>query len=287
MVELTAIVTGRVRNSARDRSELPGVGDFVGVRPSRGDGPATIEIVLPRTTALIRKASGEERPQLLVSNVDVALVVTAADADFNLARIERYLALVQESGARPVVIVNKSDLRSDASDLTNRIVEIAPAVPVHALSARDHACARDIEIYFKDNQTVVMIGSSGVGKSTLTNRLLGRDVQATREVRAHDGRGRHTTTHRQLFLRPAGGALIDTPGLRGLELWKPPAGTGSEFDDLEALALKCKFRDCHHDREPGCAVRAAVERGDLDVQRAESFTKAMTSSRAAGRGGRH
>ena len=214
--ELTAEATGRLRETAAERSDLPGVGDFVAVRPSRGDGPATIEAVLPRTSALVRKASGEQRPQLLAANVDVVMIVTTVDGDFNLERLERYLALVRESGAAPVIVLNKIDLTQDAAGMTRQIAAIAGVTPIHAISARDRSLVGQIEPYFDGNRTVALIGSSGVGKSTLTNQLLGRMAQATQEVRAHDSRGRHTTTHRQLFTRPDGGTLMDTPGLRGL-----------------------------------------------------------------------
>ena len=179
----------------------------------RGDGPATIETVLTRTSALIRQASGEQRPQLLAANVDVVFIVTAPDGDLNLPRIERYLAL----GARERMPLRSSCSTrqispTDADATTATIAAIAPGVPVHAISARDRDGIQVLEQYFDGNQTVGFIGSSGVGKSTLTNELLGRAAQATGEVRAHDSRGRHTTTHRQLFLRPQGGAIIDTPG---------------------------------------------------------------------------
>lgn len=283
--ELTAAVSGRVRNAAAERSDLPGVGDFVAVRRAEGDDPATIEAVLSRTTALVRKASGERRPQLLAANIDAAFIVTAADGDFNLARIERYLALVRESGADPVIVLNKSDLTHDLIGPTSQIAGIAPGVPVHIVSARDPDCIREIARYFDGNRTIVLIGSSGVGKSTLTNQLVGGAAQETQEVRAYDSRGRHTTTHRQLFPRSEGGALIDTPGLRGLELWNIPIGVPTGFDDVEALAAQCKFRDCQHDREPGCAVRAAVERGDLDAERCASYAKISLPNQT--RRGRH
>lgn len=271
--ELTAGTTGRVRNTAEQRSDLPGVGDFVALRLAVGDGPATIEVVLPRTSALVRKASGEPRPQLLAANVDVLFIVTAPDGDFNLPRIERYLALVRNSGAAPVIVLNKADLTDDVIGLTGQIAAIAPGVPIHAISARARDGVRDLERYFEGNRTVGLIGSSGVGKSTLTNELLGRAAQATQEVRAHDSRGRHTTTHRQLFTRPQGGAIIDTPGMRGVELWNTPQGVDNDFEDIEALATQCKFRNCRHDSEPACAVRAAVGRGDLEAGRLASYVK--------------
>lgn len=271
--ELSAGTTGRIRNTAEQRSDLPGVGDFVALRLAAGDGPATIEVVLPRTSALVRKASGEPRPQLLAANVDVLFIVTAPDGDFNLPRIERYLALVRDSGAAPVIVLNKADLTDDVIGLSGQIGAIAPGVPIHAISARARDGVRDLERYFDGNRTVGLIGSSGVGKSTLTNELLGRAAQATQEVRAHDSRGRHTTTHRQLFTRPQGGAIIDTPGMRGVELWNTEQVVDNDFEDIEALATQCKFRNCRHDSEPACAVRAAVGRGDLEAGRLASYLK--------------
>jgi ribosome biogenesis GTPase len=269
--ELTAGTTGRFRNTVVQRSDLPGVGDFVAMRLATGDGPATIAAVLPRITALVRKASGETRPQLLAANVDVVFIVTAPDGDFNLPRIERYLALVRESGAAPVIVLNKADLTNDVIATVGQIAAIAPGIPVHAISARTGDGIRDLERYFDGSRTVGLIGSSGVGKSTLTNELLGRAAQATQEVRAHDSRGRHTTTHRQLFALPQGGAIIDTPGMRGIELWTTEKAVDINFDDIEALAAQCKFRNCLHDSEPACAVRDAVGRGDLEAKRVADY----------------
>jgi len=219
VTELSAEISGRLCNHAGQRSDLPGVGDFVALRLALTDGTSTIEAVLPRTTALIRRASGENRPQLLAANVDVVFIVTAPDGDFNLARIERLLALVRGSGAAPVIILNKEDLAGDVPVMAEQIASVSQGAPLHVISARARDCIGPIEGYFNINQTVGIVGSSGVGKSTLTNELLGRGAQATQAVRAHDSRGRHTTTHRQLFLRPGGGGIIDTPGMRGVESW--------------------------------------------------------------------
>ena len=271
--ELSAATTGRLRNSAAERSDLPGVGDYVAVRPAAGDGRATIEAVLPRATAIVRQAAGEKRPQLLAANIDVVFIVTALDGDFNLSRLERYLALVRDSGAAPVIVINKVDLSTSVGENTAQLAGIAPGTPTHAISARAADSARDLTPYFANNQTIALIGSSGVGKSTLTNQLLGRAAQATQDVRLHDNRGRHTTTHRELFLRPGGGSIIDTPGMRGLELWNADVTSEIDFADIETLAAQCKFRDCQHAREPACAVRAAVERGDIDAAHVASYAK--------------
>ena len=281
-VEVAAEMTGRLRDAAAQRSDLAGVGDFVALRLASGDGPATIEEVLPRTSALVRKASGEDRPQLLAANVDVVFIVTAPDGDLNLPRIERLLALVADSAADPVIVLNKADLTDDVAGTMEQIATVSPGVPLHAVSAHAHRLA-GIEQHFADNRTVGLIGSSGVGKSTLTNALLGRAAQATQEVRAHDSRGRHTTTHRQLFLRPGGGSIIDTPGMRGVEVWNRNNEVDTNFADIEALALNCKFSNCRHETEPKCAVRAAVARGDLDAERVAGYTRrareAMSSAR--------
>ena len=272
--ELSAGTTGRMRNTVAQRSDLPGVGDFVAVNLSEADGPSTIEVVLPRTTALIRKASGTPDQQLLAANVDVVFIVTALGGDFNLPRMKRYLALVQQSGATSVIVVNKSDLENNVVGSAGGIDGIESVTPVHMISARVRESTQVLEQYFTGNRTVALIGSSGVGKSTLTNQLLGRDAQSTQEVREYDGRGRHTTTSRQLLIRPRGGAVVDTPGLRGLELWWPtPEAHEDNFDDIEGLALQCRFRNCRHSTEPDCAVRSAARRGELDAARLADYIK--------------
>ena len=277
--EVSAGTTGRMRNTLAQRSDLPGVGDFVALNLAEADGPSTIEVVLPRTSALIRKASGTTDPQLLAANIDVAFIVTALGGDFNLLRTKRYLALVQQSGATPVIVVNKADLKNDVVGPAGQIEGIDPDIRVHVISAREPASIQVLEHYFKGNCTVALIGSSGVGKSTLTNRLLGRDAQATQEVRGYDGRGRHTTTHRQLLVRLQGGAIVDTPGLRGLELWNTADADAKDFEDIERLALQCRFSNCLHKTEPGCALRSAVERGDVDGERFAEFIKTARRGR--------
>jgi len=273
VTELSAGTTGRLRNKAGQRSDLPGVGDFVAAARSEGDSPSTIEAVLPRTSALIRKAAGKPDAQLLGANIDVAFIVTSVGEDFNLPRLRRYCALVQQSGATPVIVVNKSDLENNVVASAGEIEGLGHDMPVHVISARARESFQVLEQYFTGNRTVALIGSSGVGKSTLTNQLLGRDAQATQEVRDYDGRGRHTTTSRQLLIRSQGGAIIDTPGLRGLETWDATEAPKGGFDDIESLALQCRFRNCRHDAEPDCAVRSAVARGELDAARLSDYTK--------------
>ncbi len=270
--ELSAGTTGRMRNTAGQRSDLPGVGDFVAADLSKPGSP-TIEVVLSRTSALIRKASGKPDPQLLAANVDVVFIVTSMGADFNVPRMKRYCSLVQQSGAASVIVVNKSDLENNVVGSAGEIEGLGHDVPVHVISARTRESIQVLQQYFTDNRTVALIGSSGVGKSTLTNQLLGRSAQATQEVRDNDGRGRHTTTSRHLLIRPQGGAIIDTPGLRGLENWDATEAPEGAFDDIEGLALQCRFRNCRHDTEPDCAVRSAVARGDLDAARLSNYLK--------------
>jgi ribosome biogenesis GTPase / thiamine phosphate phosphatase len=267
--EFSSEITGRFRANAALRSDLPGVGDFVALRPSAGDGPAMIEAVLPRRTELIRKASSEERPQLLAANVDVFLIVTGLDGDYNLPRLERYVALVQTSGALPVIVANKIDLAQHVTETLAEIEAALPGIAIHPVSAKRDAHV--LEPYFKGNATIALIGSSGAGKSTLTNQLLGQSVQATQSVRAHDSRGRHTTTHRELFTRQKGGSIIDTPGMRGLEVWDEDKVVEPDFSDIEALAAACKFRDCKHVKEPGCAVRAALADGTLSAEHLAAY----------------
>jgi ribosome biogenesis GTPase len=267
---IDAVLGGSLRHHAEGAAELPTVGDWVvATRPS-ADGPAVVEAVLPRRSKISRKVPGRRAvEQVLAANVDVAFLMMGLDQDFNLRRLERFLAMVEESGARPVVLLNKADVADDVERLRGATEDVAPDVAVHAISARAGDIA-DVERHLASGVTAVLLGSSGVGKSTLVNRLLGSEAFATGEIRARDGRGQHTTTHRELVRLPGGGLLIDGPGIREVQLWSDE-GLEDAFPDVEALASDCRFRDCRHEGEPGCAVEAAAARGDLDPARLASF----------------
>jgi len=271
-----AHVAGRLIHTATAREAWPAVGDWVALaRAEQGRG-ARIEAVLPRTSRFVRRAVADgnrTEEQVLAANVDTIFLVAGLNEDFNPRRLERYLTAAWDSGARPVVLLNKADLCDDIEAAIDAISAAAVGVPIHSLSAATGAGLEALAPYLGRGQTVVFLGSSGVGKSTLINRLLGEARQAVREIRAYDGRGRHTTTAREMLALPEGGLVIDTPGLRELELWDDGEGVDHVFADIAALAEECRFRDCQHGSEPGCAVLAAVAAGELDPRRLESFHK--------------
>ena len=270
--ELMAEVSGRLRHQGDIPENRPVVGDWVAIKPSQSEQKATIEAVLPRRTSFSRKAPGETtRRQLVAANIDTIFLVCGLDDDFNVRRIERYLVAIQESGAAAVIILNKADTCPDLETARAATAPIAAGAPIHVISCLEDDGFDPLRSYLTRGHTIALIGSSGVGKSTIINRLLGVDRQRTRAVRPKDGRGRHTTTQRELIMMPGGGLLIDTPGMRELQLWDSAQALDDAFDDIDALASDCRFRDCAHGAEPGCAVRAAVEAGQLSRQRVEHY----------------
>jgi ribosome biogenesis GTPase len=269
-----AVVTGKLRNAAISRIDFPAVGDWVAAKWDGGDNLAVIQHILPRRTSLMRKAAGSTtEEQVIAANVDVVLLVSGLDGDFNPRRIERYATLAWESGATPLVVLNKADLCQDVEDRVREATSVSCGIDVVPVSAATGSGLDAIRSRFSVGTTFALLGSSGVGKSTLINALLGGHFMDTGTVREDDSRGRHTTTHRELIAVPGVGILIDTPGMRELQLWADEASLERTFDDIAQLASQCRFRDCTHEKEPGCAVIAALISGELDTGRMESHRK--------------
>lgn len=272
--EVSGEITGAFRHEHISPAEFPAVGDWVAVEPIPGESKGRIHAVLPRRTVFMRTAAGgTSDAQVAAANVDIMFLVSGLDHDFNVRRIERYLTLAYESGARPVILLNKMDLADDLDSNIAEVEQVAFGVPVHAMSAIDRAGVDVVRRYLAPGVTGAFVGSSGVGKSTLINALAVESLMATSAVREDDSRGRHTTTYRQLFLLPQGGLLIDTPGMRELQMAGSGEGLSNAFADVEALASQCRFRDCSHNSEPGCAIRASIEDGSLDASRYAAYTK--------------
>ncbi len=260
--------TGRLRERLHKEELSLCAGDWIILRPNPGPSKASVIDLLPRSAALMRQGSGPgSRPQCLAANLEVVLLVMGLDRNFNPARMERLLALGWGSGAQPVVVLTKRDLNPQWEAFASRIEGIAPGAPVLATSAWSGEGLAELQNHLSDGRTGVMVGSSGAGKSTLLNALMGSEVRRTQEVRSTDGRGRHTTTLRELFLLPGGGCLIDTPGIREVGLSAEGADLGTAFSDIATLAEGCRFRDCTHSTEPGCAVLAALAEGAIDPDR--------------------
>ena len=271
--ESLARVSGRLRHQAEARPDFPAVGDWVVLEPVPGSD-ARIHAVLPRVSRFSRRAAGDvTQEQVIAANIDVVFLVGGLDRDFNPRRLERYLVVAHESGATPVILLNKSDLVEAPERFVAEVQALAPGVHVHALSTRVPDTLEVLRVYLGQGRTAALLGSSGVGKSTIVNRLVGFDLLRTQDVRITDSRGRHTSTARQMVLLDGGGVLIDTPGMRELQLWDPGQALGDAFTDIDELSGGCRFRDCRHVQEPGCAVIAAAASGALPPDRLESFQK--------------
>jgi ribosome biogenesis GTPase len=272
--ELTAEVTGKLRYQAVGYQDFPAVGDWVVIQVRESEKKATIYDILPRKSKFSRKLAGAKtEEQIVATNVDIVFLVSGLDKDFSLRRIERYLILAWESGANPVIVLNKADLAEDVDRTVLEVESIAPGVPIIPLSAIDRQGLEALSDYLQSGKTVALLGSSGVGKSTITNQLIGSKILATQSVRQADSRGRHTTTHRELILLPSGGLIIDTPGMREIQIWGGDEGLQETFTDIETLSQQCHFRNCQHQNEPGCAVQQALNEGILDDRRFSNYQK--------------
>jgi ribosome biogenesis GTPase len=277
--EVNGKVSGKFRFEVKGLHNFPAVGDWVVFEINSGDQSAVIHHVLERRSKFSRKVAGD-RPdeQVLAANIDIVFLVMGLDGNYNLRRLERYLTVAEESEARSVIVLNKSDLCSYLEECTQEVLSIAHGVNVVVMSALRAEDVAPIRLLLTPGITGVLLGSSGVGKSTITNQLLGKEHSQVQSVRETDSHGRHTTPHRELLILPNGGIIIDTPGLRELQLWSGEEGVHDSFDDIEELAVNCRFRDCKHEAEPNCAVKQALEDGSLVPGRYEGFQKLQRES---------
>jgi ribosome biogenesis GTPase len=282
---LTAHCTGRLLHGSASRADLPAVGDWVAIRRRPGEDHADIHAVLPRRSKFSRRAAGDtDAEQIVAANVDTVFLVTGLDGDFNVRRIERYLAVAWESGAQPVIVLNKADLHLDPAGARSEVEAIAATVPVVAMSAARGEGIDALGPWLGTGRTIALLGSSGAGKSTLVNALLGEARQLTNSLSDALGKGRHTTTRRELLVAPDGTLVIDTPGMRELQLWDVnDAALDAAFADVATITRRCRFGDCRHDGEPGCAIRAALEDGSLAEDRWRSFQKLQREQAYAAR----
>lgn len=272
--EIPAEVSGKFRFEATRRQDFPSVGDYVVLNVRNTESRGTIHAVLPRLSRFLRKSAGSTTDeQIVAANVNTLFLVMSLNFDLNLRRLERYLIMAWDSGANPVIVLTKADLCADAEAALKRVQSVAIGIPIHIVSSFTGDGVDGLYQYLGAGQTGAFVGSSGVGKSTLINYLVGQDVQSVNSVREDDDKGRHTTTSRTLLQLPTGGSVIDTPGMRELQLWETGDGLDDTFGDILALGEACQFRDCLHESEPGCEVQAAIRTGALAPERLNSYRK--------------
>ncbi|MFS1512846.1 ribosome small subunit-dependent GTPase A [Chengkuizengella sp. SCS-71B] len=271
--EVLGEVSGRFRFESTSREDYPAVGDWVVLQQMEGENKAIIHAVLPRTSKFSRKVAGiitEE--QIVAANVDTVFIVISLNDDFNMRRIERYLVMVWESGANPVILLSKADLCDDVNEKVSQVESIAIGVPICVISSVEKTGIEQLDPYMNAGQTITLTGSSGVGKSTLVNLLMEEEVQEIQDIR-NDDKGKHTTTYRELFVLPNDVIMVDTPGMREFQLWEADDSFDHTFSDIEQLASECHFKDCSHNNEPKCAVKIAIQDGILEASRYESYLK--------------
>ncbi len=272
--EFNARVSGKKRHDAKNTLELPAVGDFVMVDRKTGDrGEGVIVEILPRKSIFVRKAASPVlKPQVVAANIDIVFICMSLNQNYNIRRLERYLSLAWESGATPVVVLTKKDLCDNYEEKYQEVAEVAFGADIIGVSSEEEDGYEEVLSYVKEGTTIALIGSSGVGKSTMINHLLGKSLQDTKSI-GNDDKGRHTTTRRELMTLPAGAFMIDTPGMRELGMWEAASGVEKTFAEVEDFVGMCRFSDCTHTTEPGCAVRKAVEEGQLSEERVASYLK--------------
>ncbi|OGO77033.1 MAG: ribosome small subunit-dependent GTPase A [Clostridiales bacterium GWB2_37_7] len=272
--EILAEITGKLLYETEQQQDFPAVGDWVAITPRQNENRGTIHHVLPRKSKFSRKVAGTNtREQIVAANIDTVFIVNSMNSDFNPRRLERYLLLAWESGANPVIILSKSDLCQNIQEIQAEAEAVALGVPVHAISTYMASGMDALKQYYREGQTIALLGSSGVGKSSIINYFLGSTIQKVQELRNDGQKGKHTSTHREIFILPEGGLIIDTPGMREIQLWDAEEGLQEAFEDIDAASNNCFFRDCKHEREPGCAVIAAVKNGVIAIERLESYKK--------------
>lgn len=272
--EWLATPSGHFQFNAQVRRDYPAIGDWVVLEQLPGEAKGVIHSILPRRSLFSRKVAGQNiEEQIIAVNIDYVFLVTSLNKDFNLRRLERYLLAAYDSGSNPIIVLTKKDLCEDPSEYVDQVEKIAFGVPIYAVSSFTGEGIDQLQQLLADGKTGALLGSSGVGKSSLTNALCEENVMVVQTIRTDDDKGRHTTTHRELFQLPNGGLLIDTPGMREFQLWNNSDSLESSFNDIEALAQHCRFRDCEHKKEPGCAVLAALQEGTLEQERYTSYFK--------------